>query len=42
MNNPRDWSSGLWLLVRQTAIISACLLVTVGGCAVVWTVIRGG
>lgn len=40
--NPRDWSSGLWLLVRQTAIIVACLVLAGGACAVVWQIVRNG
>lgn len=41
MDNPRDWSSGLRLWVRQVVIIAMCLAVVVGGCGFVWWWMRG-
>lgn len=42
MNNPRDWSSGLRLWVRQAVIILGCLALLVGGCGFIWWWMGGG
>lgn len=42
MDNPRDWSSGLWLIARQLIIILLCLGVAVGFCGILWRAIITG
>lgn len=36
MDNPRDWSAGLWLIIRQGIIILFVVALVVASCAMIW------